>query len=29
MDRDDDIIITGKRHDFHADYEVGFNQRNY
>tara|TARA_B100000929_G_scaffold68690_1_gene52442 strand:- start:566 stop:2863 length:2298 start_codon:yes stop_codon:yes gene_type:complete len=25
MDRDDDIIITGKRHDFHADYEVGFN----
>ncbi len=24
MDRDDDIIITGKRHDFHADYEVGF-----
>ena len=24
VDRDDDIIITGKRHDFHADYEVGF-----
>ena len=27
MDRDDDILITGKRHDFHADYEVGFNNR--
>ena len=27
MDRDDDIIITGKRHDFHSDYEVGFNNR--
>jgi len=27
MDRDDDILITGKRHDFHADYEVGFNDR--
>ncbi len=27
MDRDDDIIITGKRHDFHADYEVGFNHQ--
>ena len=25
MDRDEDIIITGKRHDFYADYEVGFN----
>ena len=24
MDRDDDIIITGKRHDFYSDYEVGF-----
>ncbi len=24
MDRDDDMIITGKRHDFLADYEVGF-----
>ncbi|MBV2265036.1 MAG: xanthine dehydrogenase molybdopterin binding subunit, partial [Thauera sp.] len=23
-DRDDDILITGKRHDFHYDYEVGF-----
>ncbi len=27
MDRDDDIIITGKRHDFYSDYEVGFNDR--
>ena len=27
MDRDDDIIITGKRHDFYADYEVGFNNK--
>jgi len=25
LDRDDDIIITGKRHDFYSDYEVGFN----
>ena len=24
LDRDDDIIITGKRHDFFSDYEVGF-----
>ena len=24
LDRDDDIIITGKRHDFYSDYEVGF-----
>ncbi len=24
-DRDDDMIITGKRHDFVADYAVGFN----
>jgi xanthine dehydrogenase large subunit len=23
-DRDDDMIMTGKRHDFIADYEVGF-----
>ena len=22
LDRDDDIIITGKRHDFYSDYEV-------
>ena len=27
MDRDDDILITGKRHDFHADYEVGFDDQ--
>jgi xanthine dehydrogenase large subunit len=27
MDRDDDILITGKRHDFYADYEVGFSDR--
>ncbi len=26
LDRDDDIIITGKRHEFFSDYEVGFNQ---
>ncbi|PPR47454.1 MAG: putative xanthine dehydrogenase subunit D [Alphaproteobacteria bacterium MarineAlpha5_Bin9] len=25
IDRDDDIIITGKRHDFFSEYEVGFN----
>ncbi len=25
LDRDDDMIITGKRHDFFSDYEVGFN----
>ncbi len=24
LDRDDDIIITGKRHDFFSEYEVGF-----
>ncbi len=24
LDRDDDMLITGKRHDFHVDYEVGF-----
>ncbi len=23
-DRDDDIVITGKRHDFRIDYDVGF-----
>ena len=26
MDRDDDIIITGKRHDFYSEYEVGFDE---
>ncbi len=25
LDRDDDIIITGKRHDFYSEFEVGFN----
>ena len=25
-DRDDDMIITGKRHDFRIDYEVGFDE---
>ena len=24
MDRDDDMIVTGKRHDFLTEYEVGF-----
>jgi xanthine dehydrogenase large subunit len=24
LDRDDDMIVTGKRHDFVIDYEVGF-----
>jgi xanthine dehydrogenase large subunit len=24
LDRDDDMLVTGKRHDFIADYEVGF-----
>jgi xanthine dehydrogenase large subunit len=24
LDRDDDMIMTGKRHDFRADYQVGF-----
>jgi xanthine dehydrogenase large subunit len=27
LDRDDDMIITGKRHDFVIDYEVGFNDQ--
>jgi xanthine dehydrogenase large subunit len=26
LDRDADMIITGKRHDFVADYEVGFDE---
>ncbi len=25
LDRDEDIIITGKRHEFYSEYEVGFN----
>jgi xanthine dehydrogenase large subunit len=24
LDRDDDMIVTGKRHDFRADWEIGF-----
>jgi xanthine dehydrogenase large subunit len=24
-DRDDDMLVTGKRHEFHYDYEVGYN----
>ncbi|WP_420546989.1 xanthine dehydrogenase molybdopterin binding subunit [Curvivirga sp.] len=24
LDRDDDMVMTGKRHDFHFEYEVGF-----
>ena len=26
VDRDDEIIITGKRHDFYSKYEVGFDE---
>jgi xanthine dehydrogenase large subunit len=26
-DRDDDMMITGKRHDFRIDYRVGFDER--
>ena len=26
MDRDDDIIITGKRHEFYSEYDVGFDE---
>ena len=26
-DRDDDMVITGKRHDFVADYDVGFDDQ--
>ena len=26
LDRDTDMVMTGKRHDFLADYEVGFDQ---
>ncbi len=26
LDRDDDIILTGKRHEFFSDYEVGFDE---
>ncbi|HET6469864.1 MAG TPA: xanthine dehydrogenase molybdopterin binding subunit [Geminicoccaceae bacterium] len=27
LDRDDDMIMTGKRHDFIVDYEIGFDER--
>jgi xanthine dehydrogenase large subunit len=27
LDRDADMIVTGKRHDFVADYDVGFDER--
>jgi xanthine dehydrogenase large subunit len=27
LDRDDDFVATGKRHDFRADWEVGFDAR--
>lgn len=26
LDRDDDMLMTGKRHDFHVRYEVGFDE---
>ena len=26
-DRDDDMVATGKRHDFHVDYDVGFDNQ--
>ncbi len=28
-DRDDDMIVTGKRHDFEVDYEVGHDDQGY
>jgi xanthine dehydrogenase large subunit len=27
MDRDDDMIVTGKRHPFRIDYDVGFDEK--
>jgi xanthine dehydrogenase large subunit len=27
LDRDDDFLITGKRHCFHYDYDVGYDER--
>ena len=27
LDRDDDMCLTGKRHDFLADYEIGFDDK--
>ncbi len=29
LDRDDDMLITGKRHDFQASYEVGFDEQGH
>ncbi|HUH40956.1 MAG TPA: xanthine dehydrogenase molybdopterin binding subunit, partial [Castellaniella sp.] len=29
VDRDDDFMITGKRHGFHYDYEVGFDDEGH
>lgn len=29
LDRDDDMIITGKRHDFKYDYDVGFDSEGH
>ena len=29
FDRDDDMIITGKRHDFRIDYDVGFDHQGH
>jgi xanthine dehydrogenase large subunit len=26
LDRDDDMVLTGKRHDFRIDYDVGFDE---
>ena len=26
-DRDDDMMITGKRHDFRISYDIGFNEK--
>jgi xanthine dehydrogenase large subunit len=28
-DRDDDMVMTGKRHDFRVDYDVGFNDEGH
>ena len=29
FDRDDDMIVTGKRHDFRIDYDVGFDHQGH
>jgi xanthine dehydrogenase large subunit len=26
LDRDEDMVVTGKRHDFHVDYDVAFDE---